>query len=164
MKKVFTIIFPIIFCCCSSSSNKDIKDKFDLLKDIDYTIYNNMDIVKRGVYEYVKYNNVEYKIKRNFLTKKIISIKDISEIEEKEVLLPKDYIRKLEFTLKSFDKLKILALSVNDKGDVFLSIPWYEKCTYYFQKLSPTTTLQEINAAHYKHYYDTWYLDKRCSE
>ncbi|MEA4983827.1 hypothetical protein SDC9_67354 [bioreactor metagenome] len=165
MKKIFAIIFLFIFCCCNGY-NKDINKKLDLLKDIDYSQFSNMSIVKRGAYEYVKYNKIEYKIKRNFLTKKITSIKDVSIIEEKDVSLSKskDFIKRIEATLKSFDKLKILALSVDDKDNVLLSIPWYEKCTYYFQKLSPATTLQELNATHYKHYCDTWYIDKRCSE
>ena len=163
MKKMLILLLscvPFLHGCAHSES---LQEKFNTLKGINYSEFSDMSIVNRkGVY-FVTYQGTAYKIKRNPLTKKISSIeKDL--IKEREVLLTKNDTDKIEHVLKSFDKIKVLALSVDEKGNIFLSLPWYEGCTYYFLRLSSSSPLKDIKKQHYKVYEGNWYLDKECSE
>lgn len=163
MKKILIILLscvPFLHGCAHSES---LQEKFNALKGLDYSEFSDMSIVNRkGVY-FVTYQGTAYKIKRSFFTKKISSIeKDLSK--EKEVLLTKKDTDYIEHAFKSFDKIKVLALSVDEKGNIFLSLPWYEGCTYYFLRLSPSSTLEDFKEQQYKVYEGNWYVDKECSE
>lgn len=162
MRKILIALLcvPFFHGCAHSES---LQEKFNALKGIEYSEFSNMTIVNRkGVY-FVTYEGIAYKIKRSFITKKISSIeKHLSK--EKVVLLTKKDTDYIEHALKSFDKIKVLALSVDEKGNVFLSLPWYEGCTYYFRRLSPSSTLEDFKEQQYKVYEGNWYMDKECSE
>jgi hypothetical protein len=163
MRKILIILLSCVPFLHGCAHRESLQEKFNALKGIDYSEFSDMSIVNRkGVY-FVTYQGIAYKIKRSFFTKKISSIeKDLSK--EKEVLLTKKDTDYIEHALKSFDKINVLALSVDEKGNVFLSLPWYEGCTYYFLRLSSSTTLEDIKKQHYKVYEGSWYMDKECSE
>lgn len=146
--------------CINSES---LQEKFNTLKGLDYSEFSNLSIVNRkGVY-FVTYHGSTYKIRRYFLTPKKISI-EMAFSKEKEVLLTKKDTDYIEHALKSFDKIKVLALSVDENGNVFLSLPWHDRCTYYFLRLSSSSTLEDIRMQYYKVYEGNWYIDKECSE
>lgn len=163
MRKILIALLSCVTFLHGCVHSESLQEKFNALKGIDYSEFSNMTIVNRkGVY-FVTYEGIAYKIKRSFITKKISSIeKDLSK--EKEVLLTKKDSDYIEHALKSFDKIKVLALSVDEKGNVFLSLPWHEGCTYYFLRLSPSSTLEDFKEQQYKVYEGNWYMDKECSE
>ena len=163
MKKILIILLLYVPFLHGCIHNKSIQEKFNTLKDIDYSEFSDMSIVNRkGVY-FVTYHGSEHIIKRNFFTKNISSIeRDLSK--EKDVLLTKKEAVYIEHALKSFDKIEVLVLSVDENGNIFLSVPWYDMCTYNFLRLSPTNTLKDIKMQNYQNYEDNWYMDKECSE
>lgn len=146
------------------TNNKDINEKLNYLKNVNYSEFQNTSIVTRGAYDFVTYQNKEYKIKRNVLTKNIKSIQDTETGNSTKLTLSDNDRKKIENLLRDFDKLKVQSLSVDENSNVFLLIPWYEKCTYSFLRLMPPTTLKHFYAESYSHYSANWYVDKRCSE
>jgi len=146
--------------CAHSES---LKEKFNSLEGIDYSEFSDLSIVNRkGVY-FFTYHGSTYKIKRSSLTQKISSI-EIAYSKEKELLLTKNDTDYIEHTLKSFDKIKVLALSVDKYGNVFLTLPWHDRYTYHFLRLSSSNTLEDIKKQHYKVYERNWYIDKEHSK
>lgn len=122
-----------------------------------------MSIVNRkGVY-FVTYHEITYKIKVNSFAKKISSMKIVFNKDMSTLFTKQDSVH-IEHALKSYRKMGVLALSVDKKENVLLSIPWSDRCTYYFLKLSPTNTLEDIKKQYYQNYENNWYLDKECSE
>lgn len=143
--------------------NKSIQEKFNDLERIDYSDFNDLSIINRkGVY-FVTYHGASFKIKKKFLTEKISSIERTINKNRNVLLTKKDTIY-FERALNSFDKIDILSLSVDEKRNVFLSVPWHDRCTYKFLRLSPLNTLEDIKKQYYTIYKDDWYLDKECSE
>ncbi len=157
-----TILSCVSFLC-GCAHNESLQEKFNTLKDIDYSKFDGMMVVNRYGAYFVTYNGATYEIKRNLLTKKISSI-DICFSKGKELSLTKKDVDYIQRALKSFDKMKVLALSVDKKENVSLSLPWQKGCTYYFLKLSPSNTLEDIKKTYYKVYKDKWYVYKECSE
>jgi 23S rRNA maturation-related 3'-5' exoribonuclease YhaM len=162
MKRIVEILFLCLSFIYGCNSNS-IKEKFNTLKNIDYSEFKNMSIVNRNGIYFVTYNGATHKIKRSLFTKKVNSVERAFS-SETDVLLTKEEIDSIEFKLKSFDKIKVLSLSVDKIGNVFISIPWYDRCTYYFIKLAPTNDLQKINKGHYQLLENDWYLYKECAE
>jgi hypothetical protein len=163
MRKMLIILLSCIPFLQGCGHNKSLQEKFNALKSIDYSEFSDMGIVNRkGVY-FVTYHGVTHKIKRSLLTKKISSIES-AFIKDTGVLQTKKDTDYIEYALKSFDKIKVLALSVDEKGNVLLSLPWHDRCTYYFLRLSSSSTLEDIKKKHYKIYENNWYMDKECSE
>lgn len=152
--------FPFLYGCLQ---NKSLHEEFTTLKGIDYSEFSDMGIVNRNGVYFVTYHGEEYKIKRSFVTKKISSV-EIAFSNDKNARLTKEDTYFIEHVLESFDKTKLQALSVDEKGNVLLSLPWYERCTYHFLRLSSSSTLEEIEKQHYQNYEDNWYMDKECSE
>ncbi len=162
MRKVlilFLLCIPFLHGCLHKES---LQEKFSALKSFDYSEFRNMRIVSRKGLYLVTYHGLVYKIKRSFFTKKISSIE--MDLSKEEVLLTKKDTDYIEHVLRSFDKIKVLALSVDEKENVFLSLPWHEGCTYYFLRLSLSSKLEDFKKQHYKVYEHNWYLDKECSE
>lgn len=162
MKKLLIALLtcvPFLQGCIHES----LHEKFRTLKEIDYSEFSDMSIVNRkGVY-FVTYHGSEYTIKRNYFSQKISSIeRDLSK--EKDVLLTKKDTEYIEQAIKFFDKIEVLVLSIDENGNVFLSVPWYDRCTYYFLRLSSANTLEDIKKQYYQKYEDNWYMDKECSE
>ncbi|BEG99241.1 hypothetical protein [Bacteroides sedimenti] len=163
MRKILIALLSCVLFLHGCTNSKSLQEKFNTLKVLDYSEFSNMCIVNRkGVY-FVTYQGMTYKIKSSFLTQKISSI-EIAFSKEKGVLLTKKDTDYIEHALKSFDKIKVIALSVDEKGNVFLSLPWYNRCTYHFLRLSSSNTLENIKKLNYKAYDDNWYIDKECSE
>jgi len=163
MRKIFIILLSCLPFLHGCANNKSLKEKFNALKSIDYSEFSDMSIVNRkGVY-FVTYHGSTYKIKRSSVTKKISSV-EMAFSKDTNVMLTKKDTDYIEHALKSFDKIKVLALSVDEKGNVLLSLPWYDRCTYHFLKLSSLSTLEDIKKQHYQNYEDNWYMDKECSE
>lgn len=163
MRKIFIALLSCVIFLHGCAHSKSLQEKFNALKGLDYSEFCNMSIANRNGIYFVTYHGSTHKIKKSFLTQKISSI-EIAFSKEKEVLLTKKDIDYIEHALKSFDKIKVLALSVDEKGNVFLSLPWYDRCTYHFLRLSSSNTLEDIKKQHYKVYEDNWYIDKECSE
>jgi len=122
-----------------------------------------MSVVNQKGFYFITYQETTYKIKRNPFTQKASSIEKNSSKDEAMSLTKKDIIH-IEHALKSFDKIKALALSVDKKGNVFISLPWYNKCTCYFLKLSSSNTLKNIKKQYYTVYEGDWYMYEECSE
>lgn len=163
MKGIVETMFLCLFFIYGCNCTNNIKGKFNTLKNIDYSEFKNMSIINRNGIYFVKYNGATYKIKRNCFTKKIKSVERAFS-PETNVLLTNEEIDFIELKLKSFDKIKVMSLAVDEIGNVFISIPWYNRCTYYFIKLSPTIDLQKINKEYYKLLENNWYIYKECSE
>ena len=163
MRKILIILLLCVPFFHGCAHNKSLQEKFNALKGIDYSEYRDMSIVNRkGVY-FVTYHGLTYKIKRSFLTKKISSV-EMAFGKDTNVMLTKKDKDYIEHALKSFDKIKVLALSVDEKGNVLLSLSWYDRCTYHFLRLSSSSTLEDIKKQYYQKYEDKWYMDKECSE
>lgn len=163
MKGIVKILFLCLSFTYGCNSNDSIKEKFNTLKNIDYSEFKNMSIVNRNGIYFVTYNGSTHKIKRSFFTKKVNSVERAFS-PETDVLLTKEEIDFVELKLKSFDKIGVMSLSVDEIGNVFISLPWYDRCTYYFLKLAPTNDLQKINKGHYQLFENDWYLYKECCE
>jgi len=160
MLSIFLLYLSFINSCTHYES---LQEKFNTLKEIDYAEFNDMSIVNRkGVY-FVTYRGSTYKIEINYFTESITSIERAFS-EEKGILLTKKETDYIEKALKSFDKIGVIVLSVDEKGNVFLTLPWYDKCSYRFLRLSPTNSLEEIKKTYYQNYEDNWYMDKECAE
>lgn len=142
----------------------DIQNKFELLKEIDYSEFSNVSVVNRKGTYYIEYHNIIYKIKMCALTDRVLTIERINVDNEKTNTISKETISFIEDVLKSFREMKILSLSVDEKGNVFLAVPWSDMCTYYFLKLAPDNTLKDIEKQFYKHFEANWYIDKECAE
>lgn len=163
MRKILIILLSCVPLLHGCAHNKSLQEKFNALKAIDYSEFRDMSIVNRkGVY-FVTYQGETHKIKRSFFTKNVSSV-EMAFGKDTNIILAKKDVDYIEHALKSFDKIKVLALSVDEKGNVLLSLPWYDRCTYHFLKLSTTSTLKEIKKQHYQNYEDIWYMDKECSE
>ena len=163
MRKLFIIQLFFVAFIQGCAPNKSLQEKFNVLKGIDYSEFKDMSIVNRkGVY-FVNYHGSTYKIKRRFFTKNISSI-EMAFKKDTNVMLTKEDIDYIKHALKSFNKVKVLALSVDKKGNVLLSLPWYDKCTYHFLRLSSSSTLEDIKKQNYQYYKDNWYMDKECPE
>jgi hypothetical protein len=154
------MLCAIFFCGCAGEES--LQEKFDDLKIIDYTEFSKMSIVNRkGIY-LVTYQGTMHRVKKSFFTSRISSV-ELTSDENKKVLWTKEDTAHVERALKSFDEIGILALSVDKNGNVEISLPWYDRCTFYFLKLLPNNTLADINKQYYQRYQGNWYLDKRCS-
>jgi len=161
IKSILVILCAISFCGCSREES--LQEKFDNLKTIDYSEFSDMSIVNRkGIY-LVTYHDTMYRVRTNFFTSRISSV-ELTSGKNKNVLWTKEDSAQVERTLKSFDGIGILALSVDKNGNVDLSLPWYDRCTYYFLKLLPSFTLEDVEKPYYQRYEGNWYLDKKCSE
>ena len=143
MRKILIILLSCVLFLYGCIHNKSLQEKFKILKGIDYSEFHDMCIVNRNGVYFVTYHDSTYKIKRSILTKKISSV-ERSFTKNTNVLLTKGDTNYIEHVLKSFDKIKVLALSVDEKGNVFLSLPWYDRCTYYFLRLSSSSTLEDL--------------------
>jgi hypothetical protein len=162
MKNIFIILMSVFFLhgCAHKES---LQEKFNTFKALDYSEFSDLNIENRkGVY-FVTYHGSTHKIKRDSFTRKISSIERAFSTEKNVLLTEKDtdYI---EHALKSFDKIGALVLSVDQKGNVYLSLPWEDRCTYYFLRLSSANTLDDIKKQYYQKYEDNWYVNKECSE
>ncbi|SEJ79458.1 hypothetical protein SAMN05216327_12057 [Dyadobacter sp. SG02] len=160
-KFIFLVLCAISFCGCAPEES--VQEKFDDLKTIDYSEFRDMSIVNRkGIY-LVTYHDAMHRVKMSLFANKISSVELASE-ENKKVLWTKEDTTHVEGALKSFDEIGILALSVDKSGNVHLSLPWYDRCTYHFLKLLPNNTLEGVKKQYYQRYEGNWYLDKKCSE
>lgn len=155
------MVCAITFCGCAREER--LQERFDSLKNIDYSEFAEMSIVNRkGIY-LVTYHGRMRRVKKSLITNSISSVELTSGKNENEIWTKEDTTH-VDRALKSFDKIEILALSVDKNGNVDLSLPWYDRCTYYFLKLSPNSTLEGIKKQYYERYEGNWYLDKKCSE
>ncbi len=160
-----SLIYALLFCMClfpNCTQNKSLQVKFDTLKNIDFSGFKNMNIVNRKDVYFVTYNDSTYKIKRNLFSKRLSLEK--MYCDNNEISLSKQEITHIDNVLKAFEKIDVLTLSVDEKDNVFISVPWYDQCTYHFLKLSPENTLKDINKQYYHIYEDNWYMDKECAE
>ena len=58
----------------------------------------------------------------------------------------------------------MFTVTVDRENNLYLTLPWDDRCTYYFIRLSGKNTLKQINKDYYQHYVENWYYDKECSE
>lgn len=120
MKTMLTIC-TILFCIShlySCSNNKSLQCKFNTFKNTDFSEFQNTNILyRKGVY-FIKYHDTTYVIKRHIFSKQIYYTKDVYNNRE-NTLPPKD-ITIIENILKSFDKLNIQSLSVDNKANIYI--------------------------------------------
>jgi len=162
MKGILCVLISV-FLLQSCTNEESIRDKFNNLKSIDYSKFKGISIENRKGSYLITYEGSQHLIKRNIFSKKIPSIEKAFR-EEGQSLLPEKDIDRIENALKSFNKMGILMLSVDEKENLFLSVPWNDRCTYYFLKLSATSTLKELEKQYYQNYENNWYLYKECAE
>lgn len=164
--KLFYLLctFSIICIFYGCKDNMDIQDKFELLKEVDYSKFSNVSVVNRKGTYYIEYHNIIYKIKMCALTDRVLTIERINDDSDKTNTISKETISFIENVLKSFREMEILSLSVDAKGNIYLAVPWSGMCTYYFLRLAPDHSLIDIKKQNYKHYDANWYIDKECAE
>jgi len=98
----------------------------------------------------------------SFLNKKISTIELDSNVVSK-VLLNETDTDYIEHALVSFESLNVLALSVDEYKNIFISLPWHDGCTYYFLRFTKNRILDDIKLQNYKMFEGNWYLDKECA-
>lgn len=158
---IFLLLCAVSFYGCARDEN--LQERFDDLKTIDYSEFSDMSIVNRkGIY-LVTYHGTMHRVKMSLFTNRISSV-ELASGKNTRVLWTKENTAHVERALKSFDKIGVLELSVDKNGNVNLSLPWYDRCTYYFLKLLPNSTLEDVKKQYYQRYEGNWYLDKKCSE
>ena len=159
MKKFINIIalFVLFFFDCRNK-NADIKLKFNSISKLDFTLYNDVQIIKRNDIYFVEINNQSYKIKKSFLSK---SINIVNRDGKKN--MSKELKAKIEKLLSFYDSIEVLSFRVDKVENVYLSIPWHDRCTYYFLRLAKGNTLDSINKKNYSVFDGSWYFDKECS-
>ncbi len=160
MKKYILLLSLLLLL---SYRQKDIHEKFNTLKDLDYSEFADMRIVIRGGTYYVWYKEQRLRMEYSFLTKKMHIEKVVAAGEDKTIVLPDEERERIRRAIIAYDKMKVLSVSMDEKENVFVAIPWYDYCTYYFLRLSANSTLESINKQYYKHYEDNWYLTVECS-
>ncbi len=160
MKKYILLLSLLLFLSCRQ---KDIHEKFNTLKDLDYSEFADMRIWIRGGSYYVWYKELQLWVDYSFLTKKMHIEKAVAAGEDKTIVLPDEERERIRRAIIAYDKMKVLSVSMDEKENVFVAIPWYDYCTYYFLRLSTDNTLESINKQYYKHYEDNWYVKIRCS-
>lgn len=120
MKTMLTIC-TILFCISylySCSNNKSLQCKFNTFKNTDFSEFQNTNILyRKGVY-FIKYHDTTYVIKRHIFSKQIYYTKDV--YNNRENTLPQKDITIIENILKSFDKLNIQSLSVDNKANIYI--------------------------------------------
>lgn len=161
MTKGYIILLSILFLGCNSKL-ETIEHKFDNLKNLDYGVFLNTNIVNRkGVY-FVTYKEQQLAVKSNFWGE--ITTIEKAYSKDKAIELTKNDIDKIKRALESFKTMNILSLKVDAKQNVFISVPHSDSCTYYFLKLSPYSTLENIKKQYYEQYVENWYLYKECAK
>jgi len=163
MKYLVYFIFLLIVFGCSNTDR--IEDKFNVIESYNYSDFKNVSITKRKGSYMVTYEGLTYLIDINIFTGKITNIDRYSSNSQGlKVKLLKNERANLEDLLCSFDKLEVLSLSVDENSNVYISIPWVDRCTYYFVRLSSSNTLDDINRNNYLRYKDNWYTEKECAK
>jgi len=152
----------LILCLLISCNKTDSFKTFNNLKDFNFVEFKNISII----YRYGTYVLTMGKTEPIFIRKGLVNnkITQIWTANQKDIHKTKEETQTIEELLMSFDKLKVMTLSVDDKDNVRFSYIADRKCTYYFLKLSPKNTLSDINKSSYKRYSDNWYLKIECSE
>lgn len=159
MRRIINIIalFVFIFFGCGNK-NADIKLKFNPISKLDFTQFNDVQIIRRNDMYFIEMIGQSYKVKRGFLGGKI---KFIGSNGTENV--SKDIETKIEKLISFYDNIDVLSFKVDKAGNVYLSISWPDRCTYDFIKLMKSNSLDDINKRNYKVYEGNWYLDKECS-
>lgn len=147
-----------IFFFSRSNKNSDIKLKFNPIRKLDFTQFNDVQIIRRNDIYFIEMNSQSYKIKTGFLSGKVKFVgnngtEDISTELEAEI----------EKLITFYANMDVLSFKVDKVGNVYISISWHDRCTYYFLKLMKSNSLDDINKKGYKVYEGNWYLDKECS-
>ena len=158
IKKYLHIILSMFFFLSCSQKFKTIEEQFNSLSDVDYSDFENISIVSRKDVYYVKYQNNKLLIRHNFFRTSIEQ-----EDTDVPINLSNNDKKNIENTFHSFKKMNVSGLVVDDKSNVFISIPWSGYCTYYFLKLSDANSLKDLEKQYYQHYKGRWYLYKECA-
>jgi hypothetical protein len=153
------LLFAHLLYGCGNTMS--IKEKFTSLSNLDYSKYNDTRIIIRNGVYFVTFHDLTYKIEKGYFNKKLDIIRWDINNNHKKIITKKD-INHIENVVAFFDGLNILSLYVDKKGNVYLSVPWHDRCTYYFLKLSPSSTLLKISKQYYQYYEKEWYFDKEC--
>lgn len=159
MKIIINIIAlsVFIFFDCSNK-NADIKLKFNSISKLDFAPYNDVQIIKRNDIYFIEMNSLYYKVKRSFWGG---NINFVGSNGKKK--LSNEVESKIENLIAFYENIDVLSFKVDKEGNVYLSIPWHDRCTYYFLKLMKSNSLENMNKKSYKAYDGNWYLDKECS-
>ncbi|PLK42065.1 hypothetical protein [Emticicia sp. TH156] len=159
MKRIINLIALSVFIFFSCrNKNADIKLKFNPISKLDFALYKDVQITKRNDVYFIEMNSQSYKIKRSFLGG---NLNFVGSNGTKK--MSKEVETKIEKLIALYDNIDVLSFRVDKVGNVYLSIPWHDRCTYYFLKLMKTNSLDDINKKSYKVYDENWYLDKECS-
>jgi hypothetical protein len=159
MNNLVKVIFLFLLNSCTNTNSFTT---FNNLKDMNFINYKNTSITyRRGTYIVSKDTLEPIFIEKASVSNKI---KRIWYANQKEIHKTAEEINSLEELLISFDKLNVMHLSVDNKENVMFTYIADEKCTYYFLKLSPKNTINEINKSYYKKYSDNWYINIECSQ
>jgi hypothetical protein len=104
---------------CGCAREESLQERFDDLKTVDYSEFREMSIVNRkGIY-LVTYHGTIHRVKKSLITNRISSAELTSGKDENKILTKEDTTH-VDRALKSFDKIEILALSVDKSGNVDL--------------------------------------------
>lgn len=157
--KNYIILLSILLLCGCNNKLETVENKFNTLKDLDYSEFSNMSITNRNGVFFVNYKGEQLIVENSFFGKMIIEKKNdndtITDLTDND-------INKIKSAIIFFEKLHILSLKVDLHQNVFITIP-YSYCTYYFLKLSSNSTLESIKKQYYKPFFHNWYLYKECA-
>lgn len=159
MKRFIKIValFVFIFSSCRSR-NADINLKFSPISKLDFTQFNDVQIIRRNDIYYIEMNGQSYKIKNGFWGSKSEYIRSNGPGN-----MSKELETKIEKLISFYDNIDVLLFKVDKVGNVYISISWHDRCTYDFLKLMKGNSLDQVNNKSYKVYDGNWYLDKACS-
>ncbi len=159
MKRLILIICSIfVFYGCSRYNTP--KEKFESLQNSDFSDFVDVGIVFRPPVYFVRFHDTTYIVRKNFLSSRI---KSITNYDNQPVNFNGEDKKYLEYLLNLFDKLDVMAMSVDKKGNVFFSFN-RKRCTYSYLKLSTAGSLDECGLQYYKRYNENWYYNVECSK
>lgn len=163
MKYILLSIFLVLLVLFWYTRRTSLEDRFNKLKRADYSIFNDIEIVHREGLYYITYKSITYKVNRGVFITESLSI-EYAYSDNKALELTEYDKEKLKKVICAFNNLDVLAVTVDRENNLYLTLPWDDRCTYYFIRLSGKNTLKQINKDYYQHYVENWYYDKECSE
>ncbi|MBO8486186.1 MAG: hypothetical protein IAB78_07155 [Bacteroidetes bacterium] len=172
MKKFIIILLSAVgFVTVLTGCRNDvpIREKFDEIKTTDFLPY-------YGTYTYIRdwqtvlmeYHNCIFYI--NHGVNKISDIKRMYSYEDDIITLSMTEYSHIQQLLDTFDKLSITYLGVDVVGNVHIILYWNDQCKYYFLRVQPGCTLEEVKDhfgekdKEYGLYEGNWYMRQENHE
>lgn len=160
-----TIIFSVaIFLLSGCMDRMSISEKFTELRDADYSSFHKMSITVRD-WQCVEVVYDSLVMCVNHRLWNMSEIKRIVTLEGEDiVIMPIAEYNNLKDALKVFEDLSLTSLKADEEGNLLMTIPWNDRYTYYFLRLNPGSSLDEVKVKfgevneNYSNYDGFWYM------